>query len=110
MAKKAIGQSEPVIVQNSQQLETLFSVLEMNKNDASVSSFDDFVTHDFVVMWKIRGQKKMDRSQLFLRLKKPQTFVFESDLGGVAKKYVIKVGADDAKVVWKAVGITPPGL
>ena len=98
------------MVFNRQQTDTLFSVLEMNKNEALVTSFDDFVTHDFVIRWKIHNQKKMDRSQLFLRLNKPRTFVYESDLGGMMKKYVIKVDTDDAKTVWSTVGITPPGL
>jgi len=109
-AEKVLGQKEPIIVQNSQQLEALFSALEINKDGAPVTSFDDFVTHDFAVKWKIRGQNKMDRSQLFLRMNKQCTFVYESDFGGVSKKYVIQVDADDAKIVWNAVGIKPPGL
>jgi len=109
-AEKVLGQKEPMIVQNSSRQEILFSALEINKDGAAVTSFDDYVTHDFVVKWKICGQKKMDRSQLFLRLNNPRTFVYESDHGGFSKKYVIKVDKDDAKTVWNAVGITPPGL
>jgi len=109
-AEKILGQKEPVIVQNSWQLESLFTVLEINKDDAPVTSFDNYVTHDFVVKWKIHGQKKMDRSQLFLQLNKPCTLIYESDQRGISKKYVIKVDTDDARIVWNAAGIQPPGL
>jgi hypothetical protein len=61
-------------------------------------------------MWKMRNQKEMDRSQLFLRLNNPRTFIYESDIGRSTKKYVIKVDTKDAKTVWNAIGITPPGL
>ena len=87
----------------------LFSVLELNKDDAPVSSVD-FVTHDLIVKWKIRNQEEMDRSQLYLRLNNPRTFIYESDLGGTTKRYVIKVEPNDAKIVWNAIGVTPPGL
>ena len=110
VAEKAVGQKEYVIIQNKNQNASLFSVLEMNKQDAPITSFDDYVIHDFVVKWKIRDQKKMDRSQLYLRLNKPRTFIYESHLGGMTKKYVIKVETNDAKTVWNAIGITPPGL
>ena len=105
-----MGQKEPKIIQNDGRHEALFSVLEINKDGAPVSSFDDYVAHDFVVKWKIHGQKKMDRSQLYLRLNKPRTFVYESDHGRFSKKYVINVNKNDAKTIWNAVGITPPGL
>ncbi len=81
----------------------------MNKTDAPVSSVD-LVSHDFVVKWKLRNNEGMDRSQLYLRLNSPKTFIYESDLGGSTKKYVIKMEAEDARTVWNAVGITPPGL
>ena len=109
-AEKVLGQKEPVIIQNGRHQEMLFFALEINKDGAPVTSFDDYVTHDFVVKWKIRGQKKMDRSQLFLRLNKPRIFIYESDLGDFSKKYVITVNTDDAKIIWNAVGIMPPGL
>jgi len=110
VAENALGHKEPRIVQNHYQQEELFSVLEINRDHAPVTSFDDYVTHDFVVKWKIRGQNKMDRSQLFLRMNKPRTLVYESDHGGFTKKYVFRVGKEDAKIVWNTIGITPPGL
>jgi len=108
-AEKVLGRKEPLIIQDAHRLETLFSVLEMNKDDAPITSVD-LVSHDFVVKWRIRNLENMDRSQLYLRLNNPRMFIYESDLGGTTKKYVIKVEADDAKTVWKAIGVTPPGL
>ena len=106
-AKKALGRNQPLIIQNSQQQSNLFSVLEMNKTDASTSNLD-VASHDFVVRWKLNDENGMDRSQLYLRLGNPKTFVYESDLGGSTRKYIIKVPDEDARAVWKVVGVTPP--
>ena len=108
-AEKALGRKQPLIVLDHQKQDALFSVLEINKDNAPVSSVD-FVSHDFIVKWKIRNENTLDRSQLFLRLNNPCTFIYESDLGGTTKKYVIKVDTDDAKIVWNAIGVSPTGL
>ena len=107
-AEKALGYSKPLIVQDAPKQAALFRVLEINKEDAAVSSVD--TTSDFVVKWKMRNLDKMDKSQLYLRLDNPRTFIYQSDLGASVKKYVIRVEAEDAKIVWNAIGITPPGL
>ena len=107
-AEKALGRKQPLIVQVAQKQAALFRVLEINKEDAAVSSID--MTSDFVVKWKMHNLEKMDKSQLYLRLDNPHTFIYQSDLGASVKKYVIKVEADDAKIVWNAIGVLPPGL
>lgn len=87
----------------------MFTILEMNKTDAPTSSID-ISSHDFVVKWKLRNEKDMDRSQLYLQLGNPKRFVYESDLGGITKKYIIKVPDEDARVVWSVIGVTPAAL
>ena len=107
--EKALGQKQPRIIQSNDQQANLFHVLEINKGDASTTSID-FAKHDFVVKWKLRNDEDLDRSQLYLRLSSPQTFVYESDLGSSVKKYVIKTNARDAKKFWDVIGVSPSGL
>ena len=107
-AESALGRHQPLIVQDVQKQSALFRVLEINKEDASVSSGD--TEADFIVKWKMRSMDKMDKSQLYLSLNNPRTLIYESDLGGTTKKYVIKVETDDADIVWNAIGVLPPGL
>jgi len=108
-AERALGRKQPLIVQDTAKQADLFRALELNKDDAGVAGID-MVTHDFVVKWKMRNMDQMDKSQLYLRLSSPRTLIYESDLGGTTKKYVIKVDTDDAKAVWSAIGVVPPGL
>jgi len=107
--ENALGRKQPLIIQDHHQQAILFSVLEMNKTDAPTSNVD-VSNHDFVVKWKLQNQEGMDRSQLYLRLSSPHSFVYESDLGSSTKKYTIKTNSADAKKVWGAIGITPAEL
>ncbi len=81
----------------------------MNKTDAPVSGIDT-TAYDFVIKWKLRNDKDLDRSRLYLRLSSPRTFVYESDLGGSVKKYNIKTDTDDAKKIWNTIGVLPESL
>lgn len=108
-AEQALGGKKTLIIQNTRHQAELFTILEMNKTDAPTSSID-ISSHDFVVKWKLRNEKDMDRSQLYLQLGNPKRFVYESDLGGITKKYIIKVPDEDARVVWSVIGVTPAAL
>ena len=108
-AQEALGGTKPLIIQNEAQQAKLFSVLEMNKNAASTSGAT-LTSHDFVVKWKLHDKAEMDRSQLYLRLGSPKTFVYESDLGGSTKKYIIRMPDEDAKTVWNIIGVKPANL
>lgn len=107
-AKKALGRQQPRIVQCQNHQTVLFSVLEMNKTDKTTSIDTD--ASDYVIKWKLRNNDNLDRSQLYLRLSSPKTFVYESDLGSCTKKYAIKTNAEDAKKIWNIVGVTPDNL
>ena len=107
--KKSLGHQKPLIVQDEQQRTILFSILEMNKTDASTTSIDTD-SFDYVIKWKLRDQGKLDRSKLYLRLSSPQLFIYESDLGSSTRKFAIKTDSADAKKIWDIIGVTPEGL
>jgi len=108
-AQEALGRKQPLIIQDESQQMKLFTVLEMNKNDASTSGAT-MAPHDFIIRWKLHNENEMDRSQLYLRLGNPKNFVYESDLGRSTKKYVIKMSKEDAQTVWNIVGVKPASL
>ena len=105
-AQEALGRKQPLIIQDEFQQTKLFTVLEMNKNDASTSGAT-MVSHDFVIRWKLHNENEMDRSQLYLRLGNPKSFVYESNLGGSTKKYVIRMSKEDAQTIWNIAGVKP---
>jgi hypothetical protein len=108
-AQEALGRKQPLIIQDESQQTKLFTVLEMNKSDASTSGAT-MASHDFVIRWKLHNESEMDRSQLYLRLASPKSFVYESDLGGSTKKYVIRMSKEDAQTIWNIAGVKPTTL
>jgi len=108
-AQEALGRKQPLIIQDESQQTKLFTVLEMNKNDASTSGAT-MASYDFAIRWKLHNESEMDRSQLYLRLGNPKNFVYESDLGGSTKKYVIRMSKEDAQTIWNIAGVKPATL
>ncbi|MDR1383368.1 MAG: hypothetical protein LBJ67_05925 [Planctomycetaceae bacterium] len=107
VGENVLGASKPIIITDSNTRETLFSLLELNKSDASLSSFD-ISSCDFVITWKLAGEERMDRSRLYLRLNTPNTFVYLSDLGSTTQKYTIRMDEEDAQKIWDLIGIPSP--
>ncbi|MDR1492797.1 MAG: hypothetical protein LBT05_08755 [Planctomycetaceae bacterium] len=106
VGENVLGASQPIIITDSHVSETLFSLLEYNKSDASPSSLDIF-SYDFAIAWKLAEKEGMDRSRLYLRLNSPNTFVYLSDLGASTQKYIIRMNQEDSQKVWDLIGIAP---
>ena len=108
--EQLLGTSKNHIITDRKQIEQVFGILEHYKTDVEKSSFD-FYGYDYVIIWKIDGNSKMDNSRLFLRLDQPKTFQYLSDVGnGVEQKYIFKLKTEDARILWQIVGIDPPSL
>ncbi|MCL2347170.1 MAG: hypothetical protein FWC50_02795 [Planctomycetaceae bacterium] len=108
--EQLFGTDKNRMIKDRKQIEQIFGILEHYKGDVEKSGFD-FFSHDYVIIWKINGDDKMDNSRIFLRLDQPKTFQYLSDVGnGVEQKYTFKLKAEDARILWQIVGVDPPFL